>query len=505
METKASHVLIGAFVLTLLAAAFGFVYWVKNATLNASAKSYAILFHGPVGGLSSASRVLFNGLPAGKVVKLAIYPPDTRMVEVIVQIDEDTPIRTNSRARIAQQGLTGLPAIMISAGTPQAALLAATADQPYIRIQADRAVVRPLFDAAPEVLGNAGATINRINDLIAENEQEITSTIANIAAFSKVLNDNRDDVAALLGQASTLASKFDGIGSVLGRAEQLITRLDRLVADNQGAVARSVRNVEAFTSELEQNKGEITGLLKDVRQVASELKGAGNVLGQAGAVVNRVNTLIGENEKTIQRSLANVESFTAMLEENRADVATIIGDVKSATAGLKGAGTVLDDVGATAKRINELVASNEEAIQTSLKNVEAFTSVLDRNRGEVDTIVADVKAISGQLRTVAGKMDTTLDRINSFVDDGEDGSLVDDLRHAVTSFRALAAKLETTVGDNAEGLTRTAKRSLYELELFMRDGRRAAQSLDRVLDKIERNPQSLIFGGSSVPEYTPSQ
>ena len=41
--------------------------------------------------------------------------------------------------------------------------------------------------------------------------------------------------------------------------------------------------------------------------------------------------------------------------------------------------------------------------------------------------------------------------------------------------------------------------------MFMRDGRRAARSLDRVLTKIEQNPQSLIFGGSSVPEYNPTQ
>jgi phospholipid/cholesterol/gamma-HCH transport system substrate-binding protein len=39
----------------------------------------------------------------------------------------------------------------------------------------------------------------------------------------------------------------------------------------------------------------------------------------------------------------------------------------------------------------------------------------------------------------------------------------------------------------------------------MRDGRRAARSLDRVLEQIEKNPQSFLFGGSTIPEYTPNQ
>jgi len=32
-----------------------------------------------------------------------------------------------------------------------------------------------------------------------------------------------------------------------------------------------------------------------------------------------------------------------------------------------------------------------------------------------------------------------------------------------------------------------------------------ADSLDRVLQKVENNPSSIIFGGSQVPEYKPGQ
>jgi phospholipid/cholesterol/gamma-HCH transport system substrate-binding protein len=54
-------------------------------------------------------------------------------------------------------------------------------------------------------------------------------------------------------------------------------------------------------------------------------------------------------------------------------------------------------------------------------------------------------------------------------------------------------------------MTRFAKDGLKEFELFMREGRQAARSLDRVLEQIEKNPQSFLFGGSTIPEYNPKQ
>lgn len=505
METKANHVLIGAFVLALLVAVFGFVYWIQHAAISAASKSYGIRLRGPVIGLTGSATVFFNGLNVGKVQELRIYRADTRFVEVIVRLNKDTPIRSNSYARIAQQGLTGLPAILITPGTPDAPLLQSSNKGELAYIKADRAISRPLLEAAPELLGNANAAINRISDLIANNEDRVTNTITNMEAFSQVLSANRDAVAALLGRAGSLGPTFERVGAVLANAEQLIGRLDGMVASNEGAVERTMQNVEAFTSELEQNKGKVGAIIDEAHEVASELKGAGEVLREVGVVVGRVNDLVGENADSVQRSLANVVDFTNMLNENRSNVQTIIKDVKGATSGIRDAGMVLSEVGNAANKVNKLIADNEEAIQQSLENVKSFTTVLQRNQGDVDDIVADIKAVSSQLRRVAVKMEVSLDRITTFVDDGDGGSLVEDLRQAVASFRGLAAKLDVALGDNAEGLARTAKRSLQEFEMFMQDGRRAAGNLDRVLDKIERNPQSLIFGGSSVPEYNPTQ
>jgi len=315
METKANHLIIGAFVLAVLAAGFGFVYWMQSFGTGGSAKRFYIVFEGGVSGVSTASNVLFNGIRVGKVQRLQLDPKDSRLVRVLVSVAGDTPVRTNSRARIESQGFTGAAAIQLSPGTPDTPLLVAKTDDDIPFINADRASTQSLFDAAPEVMGNANALLVRLNDVIADNQDSIRNTIT---------------------------------------------------------------------------------------------------------------------------------------------------------------------------------------------NVETFTNMLDQRKDDIDAVIKDARALTAQIRRVADKIESSVDNFSKYMtDDGQ--SFLAQAQEAAQAFRDLATKLDKSIGDSADGMARFAKDGLKEFELFMRDGRRAARTLDRVLEQVERNPQSFLFGGSSIPEYTPSQ
>jgi phospholipid/cholesterol/gamma-HCH transport system substrate-binding protein len=314
METKANHLVIGAFVLAVLVAGFGFVYWMQSFG-SGGEKRYHILFQGGVSGITTASNVLFNGIRVGKVLGLDLDPGDSRLVRVLISVSGDTPVRTNSRARIESQGLTGGSAIQLSPGTPDTPLLVATNEDEIPVIKADRASTQSLFDAAPEVMGNANALLVRLNDVIADNQDSIRNTIT---------------------------------------------------------------------------------------------------------------------------------------------------------------------------------------------NVESFTTMLDQRKDDIDAVIRDARALSEQIKRVADKIEKSVDNFSKYMtDDGQ--SFLAQAQEAAKSFKELAEKLDKSIGDSADGMTRFAKDGLKEFELFMRDGRRAARTLDRVLEQIERNPQSFLFGGKTVPEYNPGQ
>ncbi len=449
METKANHIMIGAFVIALVAAGFGFLYWLKGTGAGRGAQTYAILFEGSVKGLAQAGDVLFNGLKVGKVRSLAIDPADTRRIRVLVDVRPDTPIRENSRAGIVSRGLTGFAAVQITPGTPDSPLLVARSGEPYPLIKADSVKTQSLMEVAPQVLGNANAVFARINDLLANNEDSIR---------------------------------------------------------------RAVRNVEEFTAALSARKGDVDTIITNARRISDQLRTVGDVLGKVERVATSLDGLISANSEAIGRTIANAEEFTAALKDKGKDVAVLIDEARDAATGLRkltarleGLPEVVTNANKMIARIDGLVEKNAAPLSKTIENVRAFSDTLAANKDEVDAIIKDARILSGQLKTVANKMASTLDQVSALLGDENGKSFLAEAREAVSAFRDLAVKLERTIGDGAGSLTRQAKRGLKEFEMFMRDGRRAARSLDRVLTKIEQNPQSLIFGGSSVPEYNPTQ
>ncbi len=82
METRASYILVGSFVLGLIAAAFAFVVWLASVQFEDVPKRYLIYFDGSVTGLAVASPVRYRGVPVGSVVDIRIDPENIERILV---------------------------------------------------------------------------------------------------------------------------------------------------------------------------------------------------------------------------------------------------------------------------------------------------------------------------------------------------------------------------------------------------------------------------------------
>ena len=116
METKANYLMIGGFVLGVLALAFIFVFWMSN--FAGGGKRYYIVFESSVAGLTTGSSVGFNGIKVGEVQSFALDPEDARKVQVLISVRDDTPVRQNSHASIQSMGLTGGSGMQITPARP---------------------------------------------------------------------------------------------------------------------------------------------------------------------------------------------------------------------------------------------------------------------------------------------------------------------------------------------------------------------------------------------------
>ncbi len=184
METKASYVMIGLFMLAVLAGAFGFVYWFQNFGGASQRAYYRLAFDGSVSGLRTGGNVLFNGIRVGEVTRLILDAKHPQQVIATIAIDNSVPVRADTQVGLEYAGVTGIASIALTGGSASAPQLAGSNDNP------------PLLSATPgaaqDVTQGARDTLRRLNDFIVDNQASFHSTLDNLDKFSGTLARNSE-------------------------------------------------------------------------------------------------------------------------------------------------------------------------------------------------------------------------------------------------------------------------------------------------------------------------
>src|SRR3982750_3713974 len=177
METRAPFVVVGAFVLAAIAAAFGFVYWLHNAGGLGPRATYHVQFDGSVPGLLVGAAVLFNGIRVGEVTDLGLAPDNPRRVNATISVSSTTPVRSDTRVGLEFQGLTGVPVIALEGGT------VLEDSREVSTLVADPGAGQGMTQAARDAL-------RKVDSVLSENAGALKDTIANFKVFSDGLARN---------------------------------------------------------------------------------------------------------------------------------------------------------------------------------------------------------------------------------------------------------------------------------------------------------------------------
>lgn len=223
METRANFVLIGLFTLAVVASAFGFVYWFQNLGSAQSRVAYRVIFEGPVSGLRTGAGVTFNGIRVGEVASISVDDP--QHVAAVINVDRTAPVRSDTRVGLEFQGLTGIAAVALRGGAPNAAPLTAGSDGvPTLR--ADGVIL--------DVTEAARSTLQRVDQMISDNQEALKSTLRSIDTFSQTLARNSERVDNIMIGMERLAGTKDKDGELSKTASsirELAENLDKRTAE----------------------------------------------------------------------------------------------------------------------------------------------------------------------------------------------------------------------------------------------------------------------------------
>ena len=188
MEINARYLSVGAAVLAIIAAMFGFVFWLNNNGLGAQ-KLYRVRFQDSVSGLQVGAAVQFDGIRVGEVVGLQLDKDDPRAIIAAITVDSATPLRADTKVGLAFQGLTGTAAVSLSGGAPNSPPLSNQGEPPVLA--ADPAASQDLMQAAR-------LTLQRVDGMLADNADGVKSTIENLKEVTGALSRNSGRVDSIM-------------------------------------------------------------------------------------------------------------------------------------------------------------------------------------------------------------------------------------------------------------------------------------------------------------------
>lgn len=323
METRASYILVGSFVLTFLAGLVAFAIWIAKVDLDAEYRDYDIYFEGTVSGLLKRSIVYYQGIPVGDVRDITLAPDDPSKVRVWIRLRAEVPVNEESVAKLEFQGLTGVAYIELYGGaSPNAPPLEAHPGQERPIIQSEASPLLAIFESAPNLVNEAILVVGQIQKLLSdENIRSVSGTLQNTERLTGNLANGTDDLEAMV----------EDIKVILAESKAAAAKINTLVETGNTLLAEDAKQLVAETVNTMQTA---TALLERVDNM---------VAANEGAVTQFVNTSLPEVSRMILDLRVTARNLSRLMSRIEQNPASVIFGTKEAEYDLKTRKTVEED------------------------------------------------------------------------------------------------------------------------------------------------------------------
>lgn len=296
METRANHVVIGAFVLAVVIGLFGFVLWLAKIEIDQEFAHYRVTFDEAVSGLSLGGDVRYNGIPVGVVTLIEIADDDPSQVQVTLEVKRETPVRADTVAKLELQGITGVAFVQLRGGTAKAGPPKPGPNGEPPALRSERSAIQAFFAGAPQLINRAVILIDAVTKLVNEdNRLALGHILANVDDLSGRLARRGPELEQMLGDLQQIAA----------RSNELMGRLNALM-DSADATMSVARGTLSTADDLME--GDVRRTLSDLRAASQQFKAVGKDL----------QTLVADNRQGLTAfSNDGLLELTRFLEEGR--------------------------------------------------------------------------------------------------------------------------------------------------------------------------------------------
>ena len=514
METRANFILIGAFTLAAVVAAFLFVMWIVNYGATGTHRRYQVIFNGSVTGLSAGATVRFNGLKVGEVTNLGFVKGNPSQVVADIDVtNASAPINADTKAQLETQGLTGSAIVSLIGGEKGGELIG---NPPVI----------PSLPTATlaDLQTKAGYVLDLANKLLVDNAQPLHQTIENAQTFSMALANNSAGVdAALKGMADLgktieplatrlqalsddadklvkavdagkIRSIVDNVQAMSGKADSVMDRADKLLADNSGAINSTMANVSAFSKTLNDNRANVDATLKGFADLGKQIEPLGRRLQSLSDDADKLVKAV--DAEKLNGVIDNANTFSKALAASAGDYTTVMRTGAAFLTKLNDTSKQLDT--AIADIDNIVKAVDPHKVSGIVDSISDVATTVRENRANIDQTLKNATEMMAKLNQSADKVDGVMTSLQGFVGAPGTKGALEQVSEAAQSIKKLSDDVDVRVKEISVGLNRFSNSGLRQYEALAVQGQRVLEDIDQTVRSFKQNPSSAHLGSKTL-------
>jgi phospholipid/cholesterol/gamma-HCH transport system substrate-binding protein len=294
MERNANYALVGLSSLLLFIGLLVFVVWLARFQFARDFDTYDVLFVGPVRGLNEGGEVHFNGIKVGEVTTIELDRANTNRVIARVRINSDVPVRTDSRATLEPQGITGVNYVQVSAGTQDQPLLKDTVAEGVPVILSQSSAISDLLAGGGTVLTRAIEALDRVSSVLSDD---------NIKAFSATVRDVQGFTAELNARKTMIADTQIAMQNIGGAAKDFSNVATSIQTTVDGDGRQAIRDLAAASRSIKDAAESAEGMIGRLEGPTGDFAATG--LPQLSAAI-----------VTLQEAAESLDRLVGQVEQN---------------------------------------------------------------------------------------------------------------------------------------------------------------------------------------------
>lgn len=315
MESKVNYTLVGLFVIILGMALLGAILWLTIGIQPRVYDEYKVYIRESVSGLNPRASVKYRGVDVGQVVSIRLDPDNPEQVELLLQIERNTPVREDTKAVLTVQGLTGLAYVELTGGSRDSPPLEPTPEQPVPVIDSGPSLVARLDNAFDNLLTTFITLSDRIEVLLSEeNQAAFGQALTNLETITTAVADRSEMIGQTLANletiTTTVAGRSDTVGMALDNAASTFessARIGTELTPLLGRVSAGVVALEEMSKTITETSRSLSAAVEESRQDIQRLART------TTPELNSLLTQLGQLADTLQRFVQELDRNPRML------------------------------------------------------------------------------------------------------------------------------------------------------------------------------------------------